>query len=32
MHLAVVTRDIDRDEEARLALLSTSRTDDFQGV
>jgi hypothetical protein len=32
MHLAVVTRDIDRDEEAGLALLSTPRTDDFQGV
>jgi len=31
MHLSVVTRDVDRDQEAGLAFLSTPRANDFQG-
>ena len=32
VHLTVVTRDVDRDQEAGLSLLSTSRANDFQGA
>ena len=32
VHLTVVPRDIDRDQEAGLSLLSTSRANDFQGA
>jgi hypothetical protein len=32
VHLTVVARGIDRDQEARLPLLSTARANDFQGA
>ena len=32
MHFSIVSRNIDRDQKARLAFLATPRADDFQGA